>query len=441
MAEQQPPARVPTQAQQAGDVRARWAWAEATVWTDRMLAALESGANNGVWFRLMDKVFAPANLKAAWTKVQANDGAAGTDRMTVATFERHAEAHLEKLSRQLRDRTYRPSPVLRKYIPKPGGGERPLGIPSVSDRVVQTALLHVLEPIFEHDFAEHSYGFRPGRGCKLALRRVDALLKSGHEYVVDVDLKGYFDSIPQHLLMQRVRERVTDGSVLKLLELFLRNGVMDGQELRTPTAGTPQGAVISPLLSNIYLNPLDQLMAGKGYEMVRYADDFVILCTSREQAQAALQEVQTWTAQWGLTLHPEKTRVVHWHDPGGFEFLGYRFERGMRFPRKKSMDRLKDTVRRLTPRTSGFSLSWMISQLSPTLKGWFEYFKHAHRAVFKQVDGWIRGRLRSILRRRAGRRGRSRGRDHQRWPNAMFIKAGLFTLEIARAEICRSAKR
>ena len=318
----------PIGAQQGGEadtprgIRRRWAWAEASVWTERMLTALEAGVKGGVWFRLIDKVYAERNLLAAWAKVRANDGAAGVDRVTVAMFEKDLEANLRGLSQELTDGSYRPKPVRRHYIPKPGGGERPLGIPTVRDRVVQTALRHVLEPIFEHGFADGSYGFRPGRGCKDALREVDRLLKEGHRYVVDADLKSYFDTIPHQRLMERVREKVADGPVLKLVESFLTQGVMEGLSEWTPTAGSPQGAVVSPLLSNIYLDPLDRLMERRGYRMVRYADDFVILCTSRGEAQAALATVRDWAAQAGLGLHPDKTRVVDAAvDEGGFEFL------------------------------------------------------------------------------------------------------------------------
>ena len=240
----------------------------------------------------------------------------------------------------------------------------------------------VIEPIFEHEFAEHSYGFRPKRGCKDALRRVDELLKSGYNYIVDADLKSYFDTIPHDRLMALVGQKVSDGRVLTLIETFLKQGVLDGMREWTPEMGTPQGAVISPLLSNIYLNPLDHLMARAGIEMVRYADDFVILCRSPEEASQALAVVQDWTAAAGLTLHPTKTRIVDAKEDG-FEFLGYRFEGGKRYPRAKSLKKFKDTIRAKTKRTSGKSLRAIIGSLNPTLRGWFEYFKHSYKTTFR----------------------------------------------------------
>jgi RNA-directed DNA polymerase len=408
-----------------------------------MLAALERGVKGGVWFSLIDKVWSMKNLRSAFDKVKGNRGAPGADNQSIATFERDLEANLTRLSEAIRADTHKPWPVRRTYVPKPGKKKekRPLGIPTVRDRVVQGALRHVLEPIFERDFAEHSYGFRPGRGCKDALRRVDALLKGGYTHVVDADIKGYFDSIPHERLMALVREKVADGRVLALVEAYLNQDVLDGLERWTPEKGTPQGAVLSPLLANIYLDPLDHMMAGRACEMVRYADDFVILCRSREEADRALAEVQAWTAEAALTLHPDKTRIVDASQAGGFEFLGYHFEHGRRWPRAKSMRKLKDTIRRKTRRTSGESLAQIVTDVNRTLRGWFEYFRHSYRPTFAIVDGWVRMRLRSILRRRCGRRGQGRGRDHQRWPNAYFSAAGLFSVVAAHRRLCQSARR
>jgi RNA-directed DNA polymerase len=307
-----------------------------------------------------------------------------------------------------------------------------LGIPTVRDRVVQAALRDVIEPIFERDFAEHSYGFRPGRGCKDALRQVDQLLKDGKTIVVDVDLKSYFDTIPHQALLQRVREKISDGRVLSLIAAFLRQGVMDGLREWTPEEGSPQGAVISPLLSNIYLDRLDHLLAQRGFSMIRYADDFVILCRSREEAAEALTLVRQWTEAAGLTLHPTKTKIVD-AVTEGFDFLGYHFQHGDRVPREKSLKKLKDTLRAKTHRNNGRCLAVVIHQVSTSLRGWFGYFKHVtNRYVFTSLDKWVRGRLRSLLRRRMKRRGCARGkRDHQRWPNNFFAKRGLFTLTTA----------
>ena len=243
---QQPDAVPGKRATPAGDIRARWAWVEAEVWTERMLTALEQGVIGGQWYSLMDKVYALPNLRQAFARVKANDGAAGVDHVTVKQFERHLEANLEKLSWSLQEGSYRPQAVRRKWINKLGSKEkRPLGIPTVRDRVVQAALRAVLEPIFERDFAAQSYGFRPNRGCKDALRRVDGLLKEGHTYVVDADLKSYFDTIPHEPLLERVKAKVADGRILSLLEAFLKQGVLDEMKEWTPEEGTPQGGVMT----------------------------------------------------------------------------------------------------------------------------------------------------------------------------------------------------
>jgi len=318
-----------------------------------------------------------------------------------------------------------------------------LTVPTVRDRVAQAALRHVLEPIFERDFAEQSYGFRPGRGCKEALRRVNGLLKAGQHWVVDADLKSYFDTIPKEALMKRVEEKVSDGRVKEILLLYLNQEVMEGMAGWVPEAGTPQGSGISPLLSNIYLDELDQRMKQLGYEMVRYADDFVILGRSKEEAERALEEVKQWTTQAGLTLHPDKTQIVDSRQKrAGFDFLGYHFERGLRWPRAKSMKKLRETIKPKTKRTSGQSLQAIITDVNGTLKGWYQYFKHSHWTTFEPIDGWVRGRLRSILRKRNRKRGRARNRrDHQRWPNAYFAAQGLFSLVTASAQERQSSTR
>ncbi len=335
----------PLTAETEPSVRTRWTWAEPAAWSERMLTALEQGVKGGRWYCLMDKVLSERNLRASFAKVKAKRGAAGVDHVTVKMFEKHLAANVEKLTRQLADGTYRPHAVKRVHIPKPGSKEtRPLGIPTVRDRTIQGALRHVLEPIFERDFAEHSYGFRPGRGCKDALRRVNDLLHDGRTIIVDADIKGYFDSIPHDRLMARVCDKVTDRSVLGLVEKFLTQGVLDGLKRWQPEMGTPQGAVLSPLLANIYLDPLDHFLAERGFEMVRYADDFVVLCRSQAEAARALGTIREWTDEVGLTLHPEKTGVVDAAECGGFDFLGYHFERGWKWPRKKSLKKFKDTI-------------------------------------------------------------------------------------------------
>lgn len=438
---EQTPARVPDVATQAGEILGKWHWVEPSVWTDRMLAALEHGVKGGKWFSLIDKVYSLANLYAAVDRVHSNKGAPGVDHVTVEMFVKDLEPNLKKLRNGLCEETYVPQAIRRKWIPKPGSKEeRPLGIPTVRDRVAQTALRNVIEPIFERSFSEQSYGFRPGRGCKDALRRVETLLSRDYAYIVDADLKSYFDTIPHALLLERVREKISDRRVLRLIEAYLTQGVLDELEAWTPEAGTPQGAVISPLLANIYLDPLDRLMAERGIEMVRYADDFILLCRSRVEAEQALQGVEEWTRAFGLTLHPEKTQIVH-AITEGFDFLGYHFENQKKWPRTKSLKRLKDTIRAKTRRCNGYSLATIIADINRTLIGWFGYYKHSYRYTFDPLDKWIRMRLRSILRRRSGRKGHGRGRDHQRWPNAFFAKQGLFSLRLASAAARQSARR
>jgi len=429
-------------AKQVGEVQARWAWTEPAVWTERMLTALEVGVKGGIWFSLIDKVYKPGNLRAAFAKVKANQGAPGVDHQTIEMFEAHLETNLSRVSQQLAEGSYCPQAVRRQWIAKPGSSEkRPLGIPTVRNRVVETALGNVLEPIFERDFAEHNYGFRPGRGCKDALRRVEHLLKAGYTWVVDADLQSYFDTIPKQKLLERVAEKVADSRVLELIEAMLQTEVMEGLTHWTPEAGTPQGAVISPLLSNIYLDPLDHELARSGYEMVRYADDFVILGRSEAQARAALAKVQQWTATAGLRLHPEKTRIVDATKRGGFDFLGYHFERGYRWPRRKSVAKLKATLRNKTRRTHGHSLRTTIKTVNRTLTGWFEYFKHSNKTAFPPLDKWLRMRLRSLLRHRSKRKGRARGTDNVRWPNAFFAAQGLLSLSTARAQCGQPSRR
>ena len=408
-------------------------WVEASIWTDRMVSALGNGVKGGKWFSLVDKVIRPTTLATAWRKVAGNKGAAGVDGQSVERFAAGAELYLSELHENLKSGSYRPSPVKRVDIPKGPGQTRPLGIPSVKDRIVQTALKMAIEPIFETAFREGSYGFRPGRGCKDALREVDRLLKEGYTHVVDADLKAYFDSIPHDRLMARVAEKVSDGRVLDLIDSYLRQDVMKGMERWSPTAGTPQGAVISPLLANIYLHPLDLIMEQGGFKMVRYADDFVILCREAEEAEEALRRVTAWTTANGLTLHPDKTRMGDARQPGqGFEFLGYRFEGGRRYVRKKSLKAFKEKVRAKTKRTRGDSLARIIGDLNPMLRGWFAYFRSATPITFRSLDGFIRRRLRSLLRKQEKRPGFGRCvEDQRRWPNAFFADRGLFTLKTA----------
>lgn len=427
-------------AKQGREVPEEWEWTEASVWSERMLATLERGIKGGKWYSLIDKVWKMENLQSAARKVAQGKSNQKPDGQRCRRYLEQSPQRLPSLQEKLKKGSYHPQPVQRVWIPKAGSKERrPLGIPRVEDRVVQMALRNVIEPIFEHLFAERSYGFRPGRGAKDALGQVQRLLNQGEVWVVDADIKGFFDNIPQDKLLAAIGEHISDGKVVELIQHFLEQGVMESGKGWKPTeTGTPQGAVISPLLANIYLNDLDHQMAAQGRQMVRYADDFVILCGSQEEAQEALEEVQEWIEQAGLSLHPTKTRLIDASQKGGFDFLGYHFERGYRWPRQKSLKKLKEAIREKTQKMRSGSMKTIVAEINHTLRGWFEYFKHSHPTTFKPLDSWIRQRLRTIQRKRHKRQGRARGWDHQRWPNAYFAELGLISLTTARAKASQS---
>ena len=430
------PPEVPERATRSGSSREqewgtlRLSHDSALVWTERMLAALGRGNDARQWHTLIDKVFSPKTLALAFASVTRKDRAAGVDGITTQAMRQREAEELPVIERLLREDRHEPQPVRRVWIDKPGSREkRPLGIPTVRDRIVQQALRAVIEPIFERDFSAHSYGFRPGRSAQAAVARVEEQLEAGKTWVVDADIKGYFDNIPQDQLVALVNHKISDSRILGLLGKFLKQGVMESMNGWQPTAsGTPQGAIISPLLANIYLDPLDHLMAGKGWEMTRYADDFIIQCHTEAEALAALAQVEAWMAEAGLTLHPEKTRVVDATRKGGFEFLGWHFERGLKWPRDKSVRKLKDSVRAKTKRCNGHDMNTIIQRVNRTTRGWGNYFRGGVRNVPERLDQWIRMRLRSILRKRDKRKGRGRGLDHNRYPNAWFAGKGLVFL-------------
>src|SRR5437870_5371284 len=387
------------------------------------------GSEGGKWHSLIDKVSHRETLELGWAQVERNAGAAGVDGVSVKRFAQAQDRYLAELARGLRDGSYHPEPVRRVYIPK-GKGQRPLSIPAVKDRVVQAALKLVIEPIFEHEFEPRSYGFRPGLGCKDALREVDRHLKEGRFWVVDADLQSYFDTIPHSRLLAKVGKRIADGRVLGLIESFLKQDIMEDLKRWTPISGSPQGAVVSPLLANVYMHELDVEMRQAGLAMVRYADDAVILCRSRAEAESALARMRAWVSANGLALNPSKTHVGDCRVEGqGFEFLGYRFEAGQRQVRKKSLMALRDKVRALTSRNHGHSIECAVATLNPVLQGWYGYFQHAHRYTFSSVDGFVRRRLRAMLRKQKRRPGQGHSfNDHVRWPNSFFANLGLFTM-------------
>jgi RNA-directed DNA polymerase len=363
---------------------------------------------------LVDKVYQPKNLRVAWEKVKANRGSGGIDGQSLEEFEQGLDEHLARLHEELRTDCYQPLPVRRVEIPKAGrpGETRPLGIPAVYDRVCQQALLSRLEPIFEPVFDDSSFGYRSGRSAKDALRKVWREIDAGAEWIVDADLKDYFGTIDHEKLMTLVAERVADGRVLTLIERMLAAGYMQhGRFFPTPQ-GTPQGGVVSPLLSNILLTPFDREMRRRGYQLTRYADDWVITCRSRREAEAARRCAEKILATLGVRANPQKTRIVHVRH--GFAFLGYKIKRGSHrlslpaaqiksgvrsgdlyaYPTQKSVDRFKEAIRRKTRRRIPLRTAELIRELNPVIRGWGEYYKRAHvRRLFNQLDRWVVRRL------------------------------------------------
>ena len=426
------PDRVPFSATPTGETPDIAQWAQRVVWTDRMLSTLlEDKVKGGKWHSLIDKVYGELNLYVSARKVTGKDGAAGVDGQTCEAFEGHLIAEARLLGEQLKGQTYRPAAVRRVHIPKPGkpNETRPLGIPTVRDRVVQKAILHVIEPILDHQFHERSFGFRHGRGAHDALRVVEQKLQDGYVYVVDADLKGYFDTIPKDRLMKLLQEHISDSRMLKLIKMFLDQNILEELREWTPVAGVPQGAVLSPVLSNLYLNPLDHEMAEHGFEMVRYADDFVVLCRSEFEAGAALLMINEWVAQAGLTLHPTKTKIVDSRTES-FAFLGYSFRGDKIYPRRESLAKMKARIKELTPRQRSGSIESIVQELNRVSIGWFGYFRHSRWTIFKDLDAKIRSRLRRLLLKRH-RKNPQRLPRQQRWPNAYFTKVGLWSLREA----------
>jgi RNA-directed DNA polymerase len=363
---------------------------------------------------LVDKVYKRKNLELAWRRVKQNKGTGGIDGQSLDEFERHLDVHLERLHEELRNDNYRPLPVRRKLIPKAGqpGKSRPLGIPAVYDRVCQQALRNRLEPIFEAVFDDASFGYRAGRSAKGALRKVWEEIKEGHEWIVDADLSDFFGTVDHEKLLTLVAQRVSDGRVLRLIRSMLKAGCMaEGKRLPTEQ-GTPQGGVISPTLSNVLLTPFDREMRHRGYRLTRYADDWVVTCRNRWEAERILTEATKILATLGVMLNREKTRIVHVRH--GFEFLGYKVKRGSRplrlspekirsgarpaaiyaFPRQKAIEHFKDQVRRRTRRKAPLNAQELIDELNPVIRGWGLYYCKAHvRKLFNRLDRWVVRRI------------------------------------------------
>ena len=417
------------------DVRS---WANRAVWTKRMLSTLvERRLKHGKWYSLIDKVTGELNLFGAARKVVGRKGAAGVDGQDWESFEEQIIVETRTLAGQIAGGQYQPSPVRRVHIPKPGTDQRrPLGIPTIRDRVVQTAIVNVIEPILDNEFHDRSFGFRHGRSAHDALRVVEQKIEEGYVYVVDADLKGYFDSIPKDKLMRLLKRHIADSKVIELIEAFLNCGIMEDLHLHNPIAGVPQGAVLSPVLSNLYLNDLDHTMAEEGFEMVRYADDFVVLCRSEFEAEVALEVIKGWVKKAGLTLHPTKTKIVDSREKS-FAFLGYSFRGEKIYPRAESLAKMKSRIVELTSRNRPSSIESIAMELSRVLRGWFGYFRHCRWPVFTNLDAKIRVRLRRLLLKRHRNNPEHLTRK-QRWPNAYFTAAGLYSLREAHIRFANS---
>jgi group II intron reverse transcriptase/maturase len=356
---------------------------------------------------LIGQVYDPRNLARAWERVKANKGAGGVDGVTVARFSEKREYYLTLLQQKLKDGSYRPRPVRRVEIDKPGTtAKRALGIPTVMDRVCQQAVVQVLEPIFEPTFRDESFGFRPGRSTDMAMRRIWRQLKAGNSWVVDADIADFFGTLSHSTLVDLVAEKVADGKVLRLLWQFLEAGVLRDGQVEPTLTGVPQGGVASPLLSNVYLHVFDEKMAAAGYALTRYGDDWVITCTTRREAERALTRARAvLEGELGLRVHPDKTRIVQVAQ--GFEFLGYKIKQGKgrlryraggpdlyAYPRQRTIDRFKNRIRHLTVRRNPKTLEGLLDELNPVIRGWGNYFRRAHvRRLFHRLNGWIVRRI------------------------------------------------
>lgn len=418
----------------------KWKWVEQTIWTKEMLTALDNGVKGNKWYSLIDKIYNPKTLEKAWQSVMKNKGAAGIDDITIKKFTQNKDKYLKEINRDLRKCEYKPSAIRRVNIPKGDGKTRPLGIPTIKDRIVQSAIKMAIEPIWEKEFIPTSYGFRPGKNAHEAIKEVSKYLEEGYMWVIDADIKGYFDNISHERLIKKVKDKIADGRVLNIIEKFLKARIIEDIKEWTPIKGTPQGGVLSPLLANIYLHSLDLLINSQDSKIIRYADDFVILCRSEEQAKQVKRIIEIWMMENELELQPDKTKICMYNNDS-FEFLGYRFEGKYKFVRKKSIDKLKEKIRELTKRTCGKNICKIILEVNRILVGWFNYFKYAQGEIHRKMDELIRRRLRAIIRKQKKRPGMGKTlEDHKQWPNVYFAKLGLFSLKEARDKFYKASQ-
>lgn len=366
----------------------------------------------------------------AFKAVKKNRGAAGIDKVSISMFEMNLNANLLSLMKELKSGTYQPTPLRRVHIPKGKGKTRPLGIPTVKCRVAQEAIRRLINPTFESRFHENSFGFRNGRNCHQAVERLFEYAKQGYRYVVDVDIKGFFDNIPHNLIMESVSARISDGNILRLINKFLTSGVMEEGVVSATNKGTPQGGVISPLLSNIVLNHLDWYLARQNLKFVRYADDFVILCKTKPEAERVLELTRTFLKEMELEDSPEKTKISHFSD--GFDFLGFTIKSRSVQMRMKSKEKFKDTIRNITIRSRNLDQE-VIKKLNRVIRGTVNYFSTKFctmKFTFRKLDEWIRRRIRCMKYKRINTL------DNKRCRNTHIRKMGLLScFDLYRARL------
>ena len=376
------------------------------------------------YYTLKSRIVEVRNMKMAAKEVLDKKGSAGVDRIDAEEFYNNYSVSMRELYREMETDNYQPKPALRVFIPKSDGSQRPLAIPTIKDRIAQAVLKRRLEPIFDKVFCDCSFGFRKGRSQIDAINRVEEYREQGYKWVLDADIKGFFDNIDHKLLIKFIKQRVTDGWVIKMIKSWLTMGVMKDGEYIPTEKGTPQGGVISPLLANIFLHEFDKEMTERGYKLVRYADDFVVMTKSKRKAKRAYEVVKNIIEnELKLELHPEKTAITNFGEGFvflGFEFIAWRYKR----PKEKSLKKFKDKVREVSKRNQPWKVESIIKRLNAKIRGWGNYFGHGNvKSLFKKLDQWIRMRLRSYMEKKKAIK-----HQNKRIPNSFFRKKGLISL-------------